>query len=281
MRRRVAAANSYPVVSATSSARMGQAAGSMRPSGPPAAIAFITAGPRARPSRAEAPQDRQQRQLPRRGCCWPCRSERGRRWRPPRRHHGSRRSHPGRRSRATVLARRGVAAAQPWGDVQIDHVVALSDAWQKGAQGWDAQTMREFGNDPLNLLAVDGRLNGQKGDGDAATWLPPNKRFRCEYVARQITVKHTYALWVTQAEHDAMARVLADCPDQPLVERVTAPLGGPEGDPESPTPTPTPTQEPTPLRPAPTAPIRGSDPARTPRPAGTGPTCAASTPSTT
>ncbi|GAB2984504.1 GmrSD restriction endonuclease domain-containing protein [Actinotalea caeni] len=131
-------------------------------------------------------------------------------------------------------------------DVQIDHVVALSDAWQKGAQGWDAQTMREFGNDPLNLLAVDGRLNGQKGDGDAATWLPPNKRFRCEYVARQITVKHTYGLWVTQAEHDAMARVLADCPDQAVVERVTAPLGGPEGDPEqSSTPTTTPTQEPT------------------------------------
>lgn len=106
--------------------------------------------------------------------------------------------------------------------------------------------MREFGNDPLNLLAVDGRLNGQKGDGDAATWLPPNKRFRCEYVARQITVKHTYGLWVTQAEHDAMARVLADCPDQAVVERVTAPLGGPEGDPEqSSTPTTTPTQEPT------------------------------------
>src|SRR5690625_3193907 len=108
--------------------------------------------------------------------------------------------------------------------VQIDHVVALSDAWQKGAQAWDEATMREFGNDPLNLLAVDGPLNSQKGDGDTATWLPPNRGFRCAYVARQVAVKHEYELWVTQAEHDAMVRVLSTCPDEPLPERETAPL---------------------------------------------------------
>ncbi len=100
--------------------------------------------------------------------------------------------------------------------VQIDHVVALADAWQKGAQRWDAATKARFGNDPLNLLAVDGPLNQQKGAGDAATWLPPNKAFRCAYVARQIAVKHQYGLWVTQAERDAMARVLAACPDEPV-----------------------------------------------------------------
>src|SRR5690606_24700776 len=59
--------------------------------------------------------------------------------------------------------------------VQIDHVVALSDAWQKGAQQWDEQTRVRFNNDPLNLLAVDGPLNMQKGDGDTATWLPPHR----------------------------------------------------------------------------------------------------------
>jgi Protein of unknown function (DUF1524)/Excalibur calcium-binding domain len=101
-------------------------------------------------------------------------------------------------------------------DVQIDHVVAVSDAWQKGAQSWDAATRVAFYNDPLNLLAVDGPLNGQKGDGDAATWLPPNRGFRCAYVARQIAVKAGYDLWVTTAERDAMARVLHGCPDQPL-----------------------------------------------------------------
>jgi hypothetical protein len=102
--------------------------------------------------------------------------------------------------------------------VQIDHVVALSDAWQKGAQQLDKATRHSLSQDPLNLLAVDGPANMQKGDGDAATWLPSNKAFRCEYVARQIAVKLKYTLWVTQAEHDAMATVLSKCPDERLIE---------------------------------------------------------------
>lgn len=96
--------------------------------------------------------------------------------------------------------------------VQIDHVVALSDAWQKGAQQLSPARRLAFANDPLNLLAVDGPANMQKSDGDAATWLPANKSYRCAYVARQISVKASYALWVTRAEHDAMARTLAACP---------------------------------------------------------------------
>ncbi len=98
--------------------------------------------------------------------------------------------------------------------VQIDHVVALGDAWQKGAQLLPKATRLQLANDPLELLAVDGPSNQQKSDGDAATWLPPNKAFRCEYVARQIAVKNKYTLWVTQAEHDAMASVLNSCPTQ-------------------------------------------------------------------
>lgn len=96
-------------------------------------------------------------------------------------------------------------------EVQIDHVVALSDAWQKGAQQWDAETRRQFANDPANLLAVDGPANGAKGDGDAATWLPPSTGYRCAYVVRQVRVKAAYGLWVTQAEHDAMGRQLDGC----------------------------------------------------------------------
>ena len=100
--------------------------------------------------------------------------------------------------------------------VQIDHVVSLSDAWQKGAQAL-AQTERvKLSNDPLNLLAVDGASNQQKGDGDAATWLPPNRLFRCQYVARQIAVKQKYNLWLTAAEYEAMVRVLERCPGQLL-----------------------------------------------------------------
>lgn len=96
--------------------------------------------------------------------------------------------------------------------VQIDHVVALADAWVKGAQQLSEEERRNFANDPRNLLAVDGRLNQQKGAGDAATWLPPAKSFRCEYVSRQVEVKAAYRLWVTQAEFEAIDRVLNSCP---------------------------------------------------------------------
>lgn len=101
--------------------------------------------------------------------------------------------------------------------VQIDHVVALSDAWQKGAQFMTAEVRYNIATDPLNLLAVDASANQGKSDGDAATWLPSNKAFRCQYVARQVSVKYKYDLWVTAAEHDAIANILATCPDEPAV----------------------------------------------------------------
>ena len=103
--------------------------------------------------------------------------------------------------------------------VQIDHVVALSDAWQKGAQQWSPERRLAFANDPLNLLAVKGSLNQQKGDGDAATWLPPNKPYRCAYVARIVAVKQAYGLGVAPAERDAIAGILATCPGEPLPSR--------------------------------------------------------------
>jgi hypothetical protein len=99
-------------------------------------------------------------------------------------------------------------------EVQIDHVVALSNAWQTGAFKLTADQRRALSNDPLNLFAVKGRLNSQKGDGDAATWLPPLKSFRCSYVAQQIAVKAKYSLWVTAPEKAAMVSILAKCPTQ-------------------------------------------------------------------
>ena len=102
-------------------------------------------------------------------------------------------------------------------DIQIDHVVALSDAWQKGAQYMSVEKRYAMATDPLNLLAVDGEANKQKSDGDAATWLPKNKAFRCQYVARQVSVKYKYGLWVTKAEKEAIERVLTKCPNEPAV----------------------------------------------------------------
>lgn len=99
--------------------------------------------------------------------------------------------------------------------VQIDHVVALSNAWQTGAQQLGATGRQNLANDPRNLLAVDGPSNETKSDGDAATWLPPNKTFRCTYVSDQIAVKTAYHLWVTPPEKAAMTAVLAHCTNPP------------------------------------------------------------------
>jgi hypothetical protein len=123
--------------------------------------------------------------------------------------------------------------------VDIDHVVALGDAWVKGAAYWPPERRLALANDPLNLLAVDASANRSKGDGDAATWLPPSRAYRCKYVARQISVKTKYALWLTAAEHDAMATLLAACPGE------TVPVG------DAPTSAPIVPAEPRAPRPAP------------------------------
>ena len=99
-------------------------------------------------------------------------------------------------------------------EVQIDHVVALSNAWQTGAFKLSADQRKALAKDPLNLFAVKGRLNSQKGDGDAATWLPPLKSFRCTYVAQQIAVKAKYSLWVVAPEKATMVAILEKCPTQ-------------------------------------------------------------------
>jgi hypothetical protein len=114
----------------------------------------------------------------------------------------------------TMTFRKADAAA-----VQIDHVVSLSDAWQKGAQQWSPQKRLAFANDPLELLAVAGEVNAAKSDGDAATWLPPYRPYRCAFVTRQVQVKAKYGLWVTPPERAAMRRVLGACPPDQVPHR--------------------------------------------------------------
>ena len=144
--------------------------------------------------------------------------------------------------------------------VQIDHVVALSDAWQKGAQQLDAARRTELANDPLNLLAVDGPSNNTKSDADAATWLPPRTSERCEYVATQIAVKQRYELWVTNTEKDAMVRVLDTCPEQPLPKArpIPAPADAVTEAPTADAPSTPQAEAATPVAPDPAAPGPGS-----------------------
>lgn len=96
-------------------------------------------------------------------------------------------------------------------EIQIDHVVALSNSWQTGAALLDEADRIALANDPLNLLAVSGPENQIKSDADAATWLPKYKPFRCQYVSRQVQVKNRYDLWVTPSEKKAMLAVLQKC----------------------------------------------------------------------
>lgn len=119
--------------------------------------------------------------------------------------------------------------------VQIDHVVALMNAWETGAQALSTQRRTQLANDPLNLLAVDGPTNSSKGAGDAATWLPPNRDARCAYVARQTSVKAAYGLWMTAAEHDRIGDILSTCPNEPALTSTLVPATGTAG---AATPTP-------------------------------------------
>lgn len=100
--------------------------------------------------------------------------------------------------------------------VQIDHVVALSNAWRTGAQHLSEKERNQLANDDLELIAVSSQTNQDKSDGDASEWLPENTAFHCEYIARQIAVKIKYHLWVTASERNAMVGVLKTCPDQKL-----------------------------------------------------------------
>jgi hypothetical protein len=132
--------------------------------------------------------------------------------------------------------------------VQIDHVVALQNAWITGAQQLTQDKREALANDPRNLLAVDGPTNSAKGARDAATWLPPSKSFRCAYVARQIEVKAAYGLWVAPAEHDAMERVLGACGG---TAAAPLPVAVPDPAPAAPAPVVAPVPVPAPIEPAP------------------------------
>lgn len=95
--------------------------------------------------------------------------------------------------------------------VNLDHVVALRNAWVTGAQQWSKQKRTNFAGDPDNVILVSSTANQSKGARDLSAWEPPNKQFRCTY-AQQITkLKARYGLWVTAAERDALTRVLGRC----------------------------------------------------------------------
>jgi hypothetical protein len=95
--------------------------------------------------------------------------------------------------------------------VQIDHVVALENAWQSGAYKLTQEDREALANDPDNLLAVNGHDNMAKGSKSADQWMPPNADYACTYASKQVQIKSRYALTVTSSEKQALADALATC----------------------------------------------------------------------
>lgn len=94
--------------------------------------------------------------------------------------------------------------------VQIDHIVPLALAWRQGASAWSMPQREAFANDPVELLAVEGRANTAKSDSGPSAWLPAAAD-RCAYVARFVLVEHRFALTIAAADRDAIASVLRGC----------------------------------------------------------------------
>lgn len=123
----------------------------------------------------------------------------------------------------TIRFRRGRNTSSA---VQIDHVVALLDAWESGARDWDQTKRVQYANSPDVLLASDGPANMAKGSGldvngtalyrpqDSGApdiWMPDNKAYRCDYMAKRATIKSKWGLTMTPREKQQTVSVLSQC----------------------------------------------------------------------
>ncbi|KAF2730766.1 secreted protein [Polyplosphaeria fusca] len=98
-------------------------------------------------------------------------------------------------------------------DVDIDHVVPLSNAWKSGAASWTTSQRQAFANDLSNpqLIAVTDNVNQSKGDKGPEDWKPPLSSYYCTYAKMWIKVKDTYSLTVTSAEKSALTSMMGTC----------------------------------------------------------------------
>lgn len=97
------------------------------------------------------------------------------------------------------------------GDVDIDHIVPLANAWRSGASDWNEGQREAYANDPGVLLSVDDGANQIKGDKGPEAWLPPNAEYHCEYARRWISIKHDWNLTVNPQEKSALQELLQGC----------------------------------------------------------------------
>jgi hypothetical protein len=89
-------------------------------------------------------------------------------------------------------------------DLDVDHLVPLYWAWQRGAWAWSGSKREDFGNDPRNLFAVDDGTNRSKGADGPLEWLPPNNGFQCQYVTRFWRIVLMYDIKLNAGEKAAI-----------------------------------------------------------------------------
>jgi hypothetical protein len=99
------------------------------------------------------------------------------------------------------------------GDVDIDHVVPLAEAWRSGASSWTTSRRQGFANDLSHpqLIAVTDNVNQAKGDQDPSTWQPPRTAYRCTYAKMWIRVKYVWSLRLQSSEKSALQGMLNTC----------------------------------------------------------------------
>ncbi len=121
---------------------------------------------------------------------------------------------PGLPNGGWVSAYDGVLASDP-SEFDVDHVVALAEAWRSGASAWDPQRREAFANDldePRSLIAVSASSNRSKSDKDPSEWRPPDESYWCEYASDWMTVKVRWGLLVDPIEFTALQFLTDTCP---------------------------------------------------------------------
>ncbi|WP_423494747.1 cell wall-binding repeat-containing protein [Microbacterium esteraromaticum] len=138
----------------------------------------------------------------------------------------------------------GLTAYSP-AEIEIDHVVALAEAWRSGAWAWSDQQREDFANDlgvGYALTAASTMSNQSKSDKDPARWMPTNGAYACEYVTSWALMKYRWSLTVDSAELAALQTTLSGSCGETIVDLPQVMLASTSPEP---TPTPTPTVEPT------------------------------------
>ena len=115
-------------------------------------------------------------------------------------------------------------------DIDIDHVVALKEAWDSGAWAWSAATRNAYANDTSDkrtLLAVTDNVNQQKSDKDPSNWVPPLKSYLCTYLGNWISVKARWNLSMDKSEWGRIKNLLnSSCAGLVIAPWSEAPLLG-------------------------------------------------------